>query len=807
MKKNKILALILSVLIPLTSMTIPVYASDSKSNEKIVEEKSKKNTELKENLKDGYTVAEAFKFNKNTGTITDYNTDIGGKNVKIPPLINGIKVTSIGENAFTSNKLTSIDIPNSVISIGNGAFSNNQLTSIDIPNSITSIDNWAFADNKLTSINIPDSVTSIGENAFTSNKLTSVNIPNSVTSIGDWAFNNNQLTSVDIPNSITSIGKAVFQLNKLTSVNIPNSVTSIGNYAFNNNQLTSVDIPNNVTSIGDWAFTDNQLTNVGIPDSVTFIGDYAFTSNKLTSLYIPDSVTSVGRYIINCNKKTNVGYEKKDDKYIVDLKKIDSNLDPKKVSNVTRGTYDSNTGIITLNEEPMNGTEITYSYEVSNQYGSSKDNAITLVLGEENIITPFVNVKKMYFSENGLVVDGNLGFEGVSLKNPINTKLVIKDSTGNIVETIDTWKASWGDKNTGFQGIISTDVLAKLNEGEYALFAKTNFDGKDYETKLVTNSNFTVDNTINNSFKILVNANSSSITFEKTTAIKFDSSSEIKQSYWDSNNFVINGVVNIGNKVLSKDNIKNVVIKDSDGNQISKIPTVSVDWFSNKGNFSGFQVIIPASIMEHLTIGTYSLEIQTTYNEVEYSDKIKQNHSLLSNIYNDINDTEEKIFNNLVYKFATDSNNNIVLNIKQNILPDILPAESIANNVYWQNNLNSYFINGGVSINDKVITPDENKHMLILKNSKDEVVSKSTEVVQGWNEEHPYQAQINSNMINNLNPGTYTVYMRVEYNGNIYDAPIKLNKYLTLNTESHKTDRYTVNVGLNSSKDLTITVK
>ncbi|MCX0365374.1 FIVAR domain-containing protein [Clostridium perfringens] len=438
------------------------------------------------------------------------------------------------------------------------------------------------------------------------------------------------------------------------------------------------------------------------------------------------------------------------------------------------------------------------------KFSSNSDNDV-IFTKEVSALTPAVNVKTMYFNESGLVVDGNFGFQGTSLNNPIGVKLLIKDSTGNVIETIDTWKAGWGEKNTGFQGIISKEVLSKIIKGEYTLFAKANFDGKDYETKLVTDYNFKVENIINDSFKIAVNANSDSVTFEKITAVRFESQSEIKQSYWDGNSFVINGVVNIGDKELAKGDIRKLVILDSDGNQVSEVPVTSLDWFSNKGNFSGFQAIIPEALMEQLTIGTYSLEVQTTYNEVEYSNKIKQVPSLLRvfSIYKDVNDTEEKLFNNLLYKFTTDSNNNVVLNVNQNILQ----AQSIANNIYWQNNLSAYFINGGVTIDGKEMQPDENEHMLVLKNSDGKVVSKSSEVVQGWNEENPYQAQINSNMIDNLNPGTYTVYIRVTYDGKVYEAPIKLNSSLTLNTEKHQTDRYTVNVGLNSSKDLTITVK
>ena len=66
--------------------------------------------------------------------------------VNIPAEINGLPVTSIGNNAFDGTwqnrgQLTSVTIPNSVRTIGNDAFIANQLTSVDIPNSVTSIGN------------------------------------------------------------------------------------------------------------------------------------------------------------------------------------------------------------------------------------------------------------------------------------------------------------------------------------------------------------------------------------------------------------------------------------------------------------------------------------------------------------------------------------------------------------------------------------------------------------------------------------------------------------------------------------------
>ncbi|OAV40062.1 leucine-rich repeat protein [Clostridium saccharobutylicum] len=68
------------------------------------------------------------------------------KNVIIPSQIDGISVTSIGDDAFRNwSSLTSITIPSSVTSIGNAAFYGcNSLKSITIPDSVTSIGNVAF---------------------------------------------------------------------------------------------------------------------------------------------------------------------------------------------------------------------------------------------------------------------------------------------------------------------------------------------------------------------------------------------------------------------------------------------------------------------------------------------------------------------------------------------------------------------------------------------------------------------------------------------------------------------------------------
>jgi len=112
--------------------------------------------------------------------------------VNIPPKIQNLPVTSIGDWAFQScTNLTSVTIPNSVISIGYRAFYEcRNLTSLNIPDSVVNIGEYAFSFcNSLKSITVPKNVIYIEESAFAEcASLTSVTIGNSVKSIGDRAF-------------------------------------------------------------------------------------------------------------------------------------------------------------------------------------------------------------------------------------------------------------------------------------------------------------------------------------------------------------------------------------------------------------------------------------------------------------------------------------------------------------------------------------------------------------------------------------------------------------------------------------------
>ena len=261
------------------------------------------------------------------------------------------KTRLIAEGAFMyREKLTSINIPNSITHISGYAFYGcSLLKHVNIPNTITSIESCAFYEcSSLESITIPKNVASIASNAFRGcSGLTSIVIENGNAAY-DCRDNCNALIETAtntlilgcqktiIPNSITNISDGAFKYcSALTSIAIPESVTSIWNNTFEGCVFLKKNFINNSLLNAEennyWGaeFVDEEIdgllirndsiidcrpnvASVVIPETITTIGGDAFKDcSSLTAIIIPNSVTTIeGGAFMNCYSLTFVAIGK-----------------------------------------------------------------------------------------------------------------------------------------------------------------------------------------------------------------------------------------------------------------------------------------------------------------------------------------------------------------------------------------------------------------------------------------------------------------------------------------------------------------
>ncbi|MBO5372559.1 MAG: leucine-rich repeat protein [Lachnospiraceae bacterium] len=340
--KKKVLALLLAVFMVSGTVLSPMNMTEVKAEE-ATEENSENQIFRYKVLEDGTIEI--------TG-LEDYSV----KELIIPSEIDGKKVTSIGEEAFYGEYITSVEIPDTVTHIGDYAFGEcERLVDVIIPGSVTSIAGDAFSGtpwlesqreaNPLVVVNhilidgttasgdvkVPEGVTSISEEAFSyAENINSIAIPDSVTYIGEKAFYwCTNLAEISIPENITYVGYQAFrqtawiakqaEINPLVIVGktliygktasgdvvIPEIVTSIERDAFievdeNGNRygadnITSITMSDSVKEIGDWAFDEcENLKSVRLSENLTSIGRGTFAGcSSLEEISIPNSVTEI----------------------------------------------------------------------------------------------------------------------------------------------------------------------------------------------------------------------------------------------------------------------------------------------------------------------------------------------------------------------------------------------------------------------------------------------------------------------------------------------------------------------------------
>lgn len=374
----------------------------------------------------GWTEAD-FTYDEETGVITGWSDSGNVKRKTIKALVlpdktpGGKDIVAIGDEAFkipddeviitkfgidSPNGMTSVVLPYKLTKIGNKSLAQNALVSIDL-SGLTSIGSSAFYGNKITKVEIPDTVTELGEGAFTANDITELKLSAGVTKIPQAAFSMNiRLSQVTIPNTVTEIGANAFAGARLTSLTIPESVVKIGTKAFHLHHLTTLTIPGNVKEIGESAFEGTYkattLRELIIEEGVEIIGKYAFKEALLETVHFPNSIKTVGAEPF-CNNKG------KDGSHIVEVTTNNPAL-----AKLTDNTFMVKfTGKYSLEDYK---DQVTLSYTTANYTGSALRPVVSIEGLEEGKDYEVSYANNIEVGTATVTITGKGSYEGTIIK-------------------------------------------------------------------------------------------------------------------------------------------------------------------------------------------------------------------------------------------------------------------------------------------------------------------------------------------------------------------------------------------------------
>lgn len=219
-------------------------------------------------------------------------------------IFSGTLIEDLPKQCFYNCSITSITLPEGLKTVGDNCFAwCGSLRSVTLPSTLEKIDYGAFSWDRISSLNLPNSLKTIGNLAFYSepgaedhyNPFTTLVIPNSVISIGDNCFSGCiDLQTVVLSNKISTLPAGCFkECEKLTSITFNRSITSFGDNCFSGCKL--------LNSIKDTSKTDNVF-DWGL---VTYVGDGSFKNcTAMRGIYTINRAGTVGETATaGCNEE------------------------------------------------------------------------------------------------------------------------------------------------------------------------------------------------------------------------------------------------------------------------------------------------------------------------------------------------------------------------------------------------------------------------------------------------------------------------------------------------------------------------
>lgn len=210
-------------------------------------------------------------------------------------LAEGSNLTEIGDSAFASSGICTMEFPAKLKKISARCFQDTYIVSFSFSEGaqLEAIGDSAFEDCKsLYNYKIPSTVTSIGARAFANcTQLTIAGSSRNLEYIGKAAYLNCEaLSTFKLYDELLEIGDSAFQncINLLSvGVNVTSKLEHIGNSAFEGcTTLPLFRFPLSLKTIGDRSFKDTLLAYVLLLDNLLVVGNDAFTGCNILTMYI-----------------------------------------------------------------------------------------------------------------------------------------------------------------------------------------------------------------------------------------------------------------------------------------------------------------------------------------------------------------------------------------------------------------------------------------------------------------------------------------------------------------------------------------
>ncbi len=404
------------------------------------------------------------------------------ENITIPYSYNGIAVTTILENAFSSRKnMVTIDIPDSIKLVGTGAFSGcSKLQSINVYEVegnheifYSSSDGSLLRDDygtiylevfpraKTGTFVVPPEVDIIRNKVFQYSKIEKVIISNGVNSISEQAFYQcSSLTSVEFEGeretAVSIASNAFYKCTSVTHIKLPAFIEELDFAMFDS--LTALEVIEAEAGGDRYGAMNGWLTNgvgdillyvpatvegaIEIPLGIQHIDDKAFYNRPgITEVIIPNFVKSIGESAFElCTGIKNITFNGSRNNDLVIKDRAFSQLSAlTEVKFLGNGTTTADAGKITIGAFAFSPFE---EYEVLN-YGEEPtlvgyttklksvtfDNGVNIALIGESAFANCSSLSTLSFSDAATVTEiGPQAFEN----NTSIPHIVIPKSTASI---------------------------------------------------------------------------------------------------------------------------------------------------------------------------------------------------------------------------------------------------------------------------------------------------------------------------------------------------------------------------------------